>query len=75
MSVNESVSSNGRTMSRIGKRRILRNWKALIVRAEGLAKTFSSFRGFEWIDTYWEEYEKRSLFRKWQSFQSSGHWF
>jgi len=45
------------------------------MKTKGFAKVFLSLAWLEWIDRYWDDYEKRSLSRKWQSFQRSGHWF
>lgn len=57
------------------KREVLFESKSFILRMERFVKAFLAFRWLQWMDKYWGDYEKRCLFRKWQSFQQSGHWF
>ena len=75
MSMKESVLYEKGTPSIADKREVLFDSKNFVLRMERFVKTLLAFRWLQWMDKYWEDYEKRCLLRKWESFQQSGHWF
>ena len=75
MSMKESVLYEKGTSGIADKKEVLFDLKPFILRKERFAKVLPASGWLQGLDKYWEDYEKRCLFRKWQSFQQSGHWF
>jgi len=73
--VNESILVEEGILSRADNGGALLGSKIFIARADELVKALLSLRWLERIGNYWEDYDKRSLSRKWQSFERTGQWF